>query len=167
MKKVNLSAVMISVVHDVIITGTDEQTINFSPLGQVEVGVEDKLLVLVFGLELAGLVTGVGLEVPVQGQLHARHQLLVVQGGVEAVVGGPLLGDVDPVVRTLVLGLQTASDLASLHAGVTSSSELDATGRLGLDLQLDQTKVVALAEHISGLLANISVGWGSHDLILF
>ena len=69
------------VVHDVIITGTDEQTINFSPLGQVEVGVEDKLLVLVFGLELAGLVTGVGLEVinafasnlmaPCAGVVHA------------------------------------------------------------------------------------------------
>ena len=150
---------MISVVHDVIITGTGEEReqFNFSPLGQVEVRVEHKFLVLVFSLELAGLVPGVGLEVPVQGQLHAGHQLLVVHRGVEAVVGVPLLGDVDSVVLALILGLQAASDLASIHGGVTSSGELNATGRLGFNLQLDQTKVVSLPEHISGLLANISV----------
>ena len=137
-------------------------TIQFSPLGQVKVRVEDKFLMLVFSLELPRLVAGVGLEVPIQGQLHPGHQLLVVHGGVEAVVGVPLLGDVDSVVLALVLGLQTASDLASLHGGVASSGELDATGRLGFNLQFDQTEVITLAEDISGLLANISVGRRSH-----
>ena len=117
---------------------------------------------LVLGLQLAGLVPGVGLEAAVQSKLQPGHQLLVIHGGVEAVVSVPLLGDVDSVVLAFILGLQAASDLASIHSGVASSSELDTTGRLGLHLQLDQTKVVALAEDVSGLLANISVGWGSH-----
>ena len=157
-----LSAVMISVVHEVIIT-VDSLQLLCLPLGQVEVGVEGKFLVLVLRLEFPSFVSGVGLEGPVQSQLKAWHQLLVVHSSVEAVVGVPLLGDVDPVVLAFILGLQTAGDLASIHGRVPSSSKLNATGGLGLDLQLDQSKVISLAKHISGLLANVSVGWRSHS----
>ena len=117
---------------------------------------------LVLSLELAGLVSGVGLERSVKSQLEAGHQLLVVDGGVEAVVGVPLLGNVKPVVVALILGLQAPGDLAGVHGGVTSSSELDSIGGLGLDLQLDEPEMVALSEDISGLFANIRVGWRSH-----
>ena len=151
-----LSAVMISVVHEVIIT-VDSLQLLCLPLGQVEVGVEGKFLVLVLRLEFPSFVSSVGLEGPVQSQLKAWHQLLVVHSSVEAVVGVPLLGDVDPVVLAFILSLQTAGDLASIHGRVPSSSKLNATGGLGLDLQLDQSKVISLAKHISGLLANVSV----------
>ena len=109
----------------------------------------------ILGLELARLVSRVGLEVTIQSQLQSRHQLLIVHGGVDGVVGVPLLSQLQPLLLAAPLGLQTSIHLATISGGVSSSSELYSTGGLGLHLQLHQTKVISLAKHIPGLLANI------------
>merc|ERR1719394_529169 len=97
-------------------------------LGQVHVSIENKSLMLVFSLELASLVSRVGLECSIQGQLEAWHQLLVVHGGIQGVVRVPLLGEVHALLLGLVLGLQGSIDLASISGGVSSSSKLDTRG---------------------------------------
>jgi len=134
------------------------------PLSKIHVSIEKDSIMFVLSLELASLVSRVGLEVAIQGELQTRSKLLIVHGGVDGVVSGPLLGQLDSMLLVGHLGLQTSIDLSSISGGVASSSELNATGRLGLDLQLDKTKVVTLAKHITGRLANVRVGWRSHYL---
>ena len=112
---------------------------------------------LVLGLQLAGLVPGVGLEAAVQSELQPGHQLLVIHGGVDGVVSVPLLGQLQPVVLARHLGLQAAADLAAVGGGVAAGRELEPAGGLALDLELDQAEVVTLAEHIPGALADIGV----------
>ena len=82
------------------------------------VGVEDKLLVLVLSLELAGLVPGVRLEGAVQGQLKSGHQLLVVHSGADRVVSVPLLSKLESVA------IDGAANLGPVSDGVPSCSEL-------------------------------------------
>ena len=84
-----------------------------------------------------------------------------IHSGVQAVVGGPFLCQSHPEVLQLVLGLQVPGNLPGLQVGVTAGGELHPGVGLGLHLQLDETKVVSLAEHIVGLLAEVSIlRWG-------
>ena len=66
----------------------------------------------------------------------------------------------------LVLRLQVSGDLSSVGVGGSTGSELDAGSRLGLELQLEEAEVVALAEDIAGVLAEITVGRRRHRVTL-
>ena len=87
------------------------------------VGVEDKLLVLVLSLELAGLVPSVGLEGAVQSQLKSGHQLLVVHSGADRDVSVPLLSYLESVLLD-GHAIDGAANLAPVNDGVPSRSEL-------------------------------------------
>ena len=50
------------------------------------------------------------------------------------------------------------TDLVGCSGGV----ELYPGGRLGLDVELDDAEVVALAEHVAARLAQVAVGRGRH-----
>ena len=135
---------------------------------------------LVLRLEAAGLGSSSRSKLGVQADLQSGHQLgkvrlvsfstqedvtayLVhnIHSGVETVVCGPFLSESHPQVLHLVLGLQVPGNLPSLHVGVPAGGELHPGVGLGLHLQLDETKVVSLAEHIVGLLAEVSIlRWG-------
>ena len=91
---------------------------------------------------------------------HLSHLVNNIQAGVESVVSRPLLCQGHSEVLHLVLGLQAPGHLAGLHVGVAAGGELHPGVGLGLHLQLEEPEVVALAEHIVGLLAEVSVlGW--------
>ena len=92
---------------------------------------------LVLCLKLSGLVPAVGLERAVQGELEARHQLLVVDGGADRVVSVPLLSQLQPVLLDGHLALDGAADLAPISGGVSPGGELEPAGGLGLNLELD------------------------------
>ena len=63
-------------------------------------------------LDLAGFGAGLGRKGRVEGQLESLDNLVLdVDDGVEVVVGVPLLGEGQTVLRALVLGLQVGGDL--------------------------------------------------------
>ena len=90
-----------------------------------------------------------------------------IHSGVETVVSCPLLGQSHPQVLHLVLGLQVPGHLPGLQVGVAAGGELHPGVGLGLHLQLEETKVVSLAEHIVGLLAEVSIlRWGHLQVLI-
>ena len=156
--------------------------------GEVHVGGDHGGVVLVLRLEAAGLGSSSRSKLGVQADLQSGHQLgkvrlfsfftqdpgditayLVhnIHSGVETVVCGPFLSESHPQVLHLVLGLQVPGNLPSLHVGVPAGGELHPGVGLGLHLQLDETKVVSLAEHIVGLLAEVSIlRWGHLQVLV-
>merc|ERR1719233_1530360 len=117
---------------------------------------------LVIRLQLARLGTSVRLEVGVKSELQARHQLLVVNSCVQAVVSCPFLSEGETMLLDLVLGLQGTSLLAPVSGGVAASGELNPAAGFALHLQLHQAKVVAFSKDIPCLFSNVRVRWGCH-----
>merc|ERR1719153_1331211 len=115
-------------------------------------------------LNLPDLSPELGWKLPSSVNSQSIAQLVIVNGGVEAVVGVPLLCQAESVLLDLVLGLQAACHLSSISRAGAPSTELHATAGLGLDIQLDKPKVVSLSKHIPGLFANIGVGRRSHGV---
>jgi len=130
--------------------------VNDGAGGKSHVGGKEKPLVFVLSLQLAGNSTAGGLEGAVQSDLKAGHKLVGdVEAGVQSVVGVPLLGHGNSIIGAFVLGLEVTRDNTAVNGRASTAGEFNAVAGLGLDLQLHQAKVVALAENIAGLLANV------------
>lgn len=97
-------------------------------------------------------------KVALQGQLQTLEELILDSNlGEQRVVCVPLLGEGQAVVLDLVLGLQGAEDLSRLLVGVSGCVELNARRGLSLQIELPQAKVVAFAEDVASLFAQIAV----------
>jgi len=106
---------------------------------------------------------GLGREGGVEGDLETLHDLVLkVDGRGQLIVRVPLLREGQAVLLKLVLRLQVSGNLSGVGVGAATGSELNARSRLGLELELHEAEVVALAEDIAGVLAEITVGWGRH-----
>ena len=104
---------------------------------------------------------GLGREGGVEGDLETLEELILkVDGGRQLVVGVPLLSEGQPVLLELVLGLQIGRDLSAISIGSSAGSKFNAGRSLGLELEFHKAEVVALAENIARVLAQIAVGGG-------
>ena len=113
------------------------------------------------------LGSGSRTEGGVESELQPLHELVLdVDRGRDVVVRVPLLRESDTVLLELVLGLQVAGDLPAVAVVGGRRVELHSIVRLGLDVQLHEAEVVALAEHIAAALAEVSVLGRSHFYFL-
>jgi hypothetical protein len=67
------------------------------------------------------------------------------------------------VFLELVLGFKVARDLSRFEVRISASTELDASICLGLDVQFQQTKMIAFAKYVLSILSKISIEWWRHD----
>ena len=129
----------------------------------VDVGVSREGIVLHFGLELAALGSGLGGEVSVHGQLETLQALILnLESTGQLVVGRPFLGGGDSVILALVFGLERTVHLGRFEGGLTGRVEFQAGCGFGLDVELDQAEMVALAEDIAARFAQITECRRSH-----
>ena len=135
---------------------------------EVHVGSHGGGLVLVLSLELPRLGASGWSKAGVKGHLQPGEELVShVQRGVQGVVSRPFLSQCEAQVLDLVLGLQITSNFATVNVGAATAGELHPGVSLGLHLQLQQPKVVALTKNIPGLFSKISKFWWAHLLYSF
>lgn len=130
--------------------------------GALQVNVDIRIgldvLMAIGNLELATLVARLWGKVALQRQLKSLEQLILHSDlGEQGVVCVPLLSQSQAIVLDLVLGLQRTENLARLLVRVTGCVEFNARRCLGLQVQLPQAKVVAFAEDVTSLFAQIAV----------
>lgn len=104
-------------------------------------------------------------EWSIEAQLESLHQLILDSHlRRQCVVCVPLLGECKTVFLNFVLGLQRAEHFAGVLVGVTGAGEFHAAVGLCLQVQLPQAEVVAFAEDVACIFAQVWVSWRRHDL---
>jgi hypothetical protein len=109
------------------------------------------------------LLPRIGVEYALDGDLSSGCEFVLAGDfSDENVVRVPLFGESDAVLWPLVFGLEVAVDLPVVERVLATSGNVHSPNRRRLAVQLEQPKVVALPEDVTGRLAQITVRWRGH-----
>jgi len=143
------------VANQPVLVGGDGSTVD-DGAAKVQGGVEinGQSIGLVGGLQDTRLLASLRCKGGIKDNFKALSNL-IVEGNlsVEGIVGVPFLSNGKAVLLHCVFGLQVSGHLARLEGVGSPSVDLNTRGSLALAVQLEDAKVVALAEHILGGLA--------------